>query len=665
MEYAGIIGAIKTDICVVLEDSAYQVHRERIWSDGAEEFLRKIHKQGLHLTIIGPRMPYRLGSKKNVRFLDRHDVVGIKELEITKKQKIELRVLSRKSKTWFRIRTEACLVIGSSGVYPYKFDGWTSGGMLTADAYLKWVYENKTLPADRIAFLGSQNQQIRNAIQALRMNAQRVFIIEQEESAKCFRSYEELFESMGGRIFRKHQVIRFENDPELGLKKIYLKNEKGTMIMEVGALVIGQANEEHINSPQFWKKGLFYIQRRIHPLDLNSDEEIWFDIYDWEELYYRIARKFNFIDPKTIENSLFHLKQLKKNAFSYRKNRSFYEYSGKILSRTTLSQIQVSPSTPRNLNQENPVASLECNENIPCRACADACPENAIEIKALIDQPKLIENLCTGCGKCVAVCPTSSAFMIQENKNQGKMKYFLPDTFSNKISVGSQVQLLNRKGEYLGMGKTVDVQTYEKSLNQIITIEASDVFVWDARRFNIPAQPIEPYAPDKYDRYSWIQLNGTKRMTPQDIPVSIALWKLGHQRFEDAMLCSNGNCGLCEIEVNGKKEFACQIKVTEGMNIVLPETNKTNQIKNPICVCRQIEAKELMSPTLEGVSQKCMIEKTGVGSGSCHGRWCLHSIEMAVQSDKLRPNFHGYEQSPWRDVLLKDIFEERKDSEKK
>ena len=658
MENANLNNTLKTDICVILEDSTYDVHRDRIWSDGAEEFLRKIHKQGLHLTIIGPRIPYKLGSKKNVRFLDRHDVIGMKELEITKKQKIELRVLSKKSRSWFRVRTEICLVIGTNGIWPTKFDGWTTGGVLTHDAFLKWAYEHEMLPSDRIAFLGSHNKIFRSAIKALKMNAARTFIIEPEARTKCFRSYEDMYESIGGRVLRNHQIQKLELDPTTGMKRIFLKNEKGTMILEVGSLVLGQSNDEHINAPKYWKRGLFYVQRRIHPLDNESDEEVWQDIYDWEEIYWRVSRKLGITDQKKLDSALTHLKQLKRSSYKYRTEKTALEYSGKVLSRNSLSTIQTSVSTPRDMKKAHPIASLECFESSPCRACADACPESAIEIKALIDQPKVIENLCTGCGACVAACPTSAALMLQETKTVGKAKYVFADPLNRPFQPNSNVQMLSRKGDVLGVGKLIHVQSYENAKNNLITVEATDVFLWDARRISYPQQSERHQ--EIFKKFCWVTLNGVRRMSPVNIPVSIVLWKLGQQRFEDAMLCSNGICGLCDIEINGKNAFACQEIVSDGMNIKFEINISKYEKLNPVCVCRQVEAKELMGATLEGVSPECMLEKTGLGSGACHGRWCRQSIELAVDSEKLRPTFHGFDQSPWRDLRLKDIFEEKK-----
>ncbi|RTZ17370.1 ferredoxin-type protein NapF [Vibrio aquaticus] len=55
--------------------------------------------------------------------------------------------------------------------------------------------------------------------------------------------------------------------------------------------------------------------------------------------------------------------------------------------------------------------SCLATQNVECRSCGDMCDTMAIQFKLEIGkvaQPNLNLDECTGCGACVAVCPTSS-----------------------------------------------------------------------------------------------------------------------------------------------------------------------------------------------------------------------------------------------------------------
>ncbi|MBM7457252.1 ferredoxin-type protein NapF [Oceanisphaera litoralis] len=50
-------------------------------------------------------------------------------------------------------------------------------------------------------------------------------------------------------------------------------------------------------------------------------------------------------------------------------------------------------------------------QNIDCRSCGDCCEPFAIRFKLAVGavaQPQIDMAACTGCGACVAVCPTSA-----------------------------------------------------------------------------------------------------------------------------------------------------------------------------------------------------------------------------------------------------------------
>ncbi|KOO15862.1 ferredoxin [Vibrio xuii] len=70
---------------------------------------------------------------------------------------------------------------------------------------------------------------------------------------------------------------------------------------------------------------------------------------------------------------------------------------------------------PEQNNPWNAKASMTdgclAKQNVECRSCGDMCETMAIQFKLEIGkvaQPNIDLDECTGCGACVAVCPTSS-----------------------------------------------------------------------------------------------------------------------------------------------------------------------------------------------------------------------------------------------------------------
>jgi ferredoxin-type protein NapF len=47
---------------------------------------------------------------------------------------------------------------------------------------------------------------------------------------------------------------------------------------------------------------------------------------------------------------------------------------------------------------------------VACMVCRDACPTGALRFSLAIGgvRPRVLAEACTGCGECLAVCPTSA-----------------------------------------------------------------------------------------------------------------------------------------------------------------------------------------------------------------------------------------------------------------
>jgi sarcosine oxidase subunit alpha len=70
---------------------------------------------------------------------------------------------------------------------------------------------------------------------------------------------------------------------------------------------------------------------------------------------------------------------------------------------------------PRDLweNKKNGLVIIECPQRIPCNPCHTSCPTGAVKaFKDINDQPEIDYEKCTGCARCVAVCPGLACFVV-------------------------------------------------------------------------------------------------------------------------------------------------------------------------------------------------------------------------------------------------------------
>lgn len=108
--------------------------------------------------------------------------------------------------------------------------------------------------------------------------------------------------------------------------------------------------------------------------------------------------------------------------------------------------------------EKGPVAIIECTEEIPCNPCEAACKFKAIKIrKPITNIPILDENLCIGCGLCIAKCPGLAIFMVDKTYSDNEGSISFPHEYLPLPVPGSTVEAVNREGKVISSGKVIKV----------------------------------------------------------------------------------------------------------------------------------------------------------------------------------------------------------------
>ncbi|MBN1281266.1 MAG: 4Fe-4S dicluster domain-containing protein [Candidatus Thermoplasmatota archaeon] len=136
---------------------------------------------------------------------------------------------------------------------------------------------------------------------------------------------------------------------------------------------------------------------------------------------------------------------------------------------------------PTKQQLEKGVAILECVQEIPCNPCVDACPVHAISMKDINAPPVNDYEKCTGCAKCVGVCPGLAIFVV---KQQGtKALITLPYEFLPVPSPGDVVQALDRVGAARQQATVKKVVKRGKTM--VITVEVDAAVAMDIRNIRV------------------------------------------------------------------------------------------------------------------------------------------------------------------------------------
>ncbi|MHA2245672.1 MAG: FAD-dependent oxidoreductase [Candidatus Hodarchaeales archaeon] len=136
------------------------------------------------------------------------------------------------------------------------------------------------------------------------------------------------------------------------------------------------------------------------------------------------------------------------------------------------------PPKPKTLvtptQEEGIFPIFHCDQEIPCNPCTSVCPQHQVETEndLITNLPYFKgEKVCTGCGRCVAVCPGLAISLVDYRKDsENPFVTFPHEMVKESVNKGEKVTVMSNVGE-LGefiVQRTRKLKEYPRT--QLITI---------------------------------------------------------------------------------------------------------------------------------------------------------------------------------------------------
>ncbi len=627
------------------------------------------------ILAAGPNLPFwpARGAVTLSKLLTKHGLKvgwiggeGLRAIGMVPKTPAGCIVLAEDSqKRVHRIESRAIVRFSRPAEIPMPFQGSTGSRVILGTKWNALGYEadwvRKKTP---IAILGSGNGAFSLAIRLLELAPRSPVTIIETSGAwegKRYSGWEVMkrrFESLGGRAIEGTPVALDESRGEL--TEFRVRDSRGVRIIEVSRVIAVGPFNTHEGYKEFPPGSLRFDLEQTSLKGSADDSAAHLAEESLSHLLgVKIIRALA-TDLGKSKTELERIHRRAKNTWKSLKNHLDspfeFQYQGKFLSRPSTQVLHQHPGTPNLESDSRAVASIECIENISCRTCESACPEKAIRIDRGDTPSFLLQDLCTGCGACLDVCPASIPVLLQTNPQSSQAKLTLSwRTPDQKPARGDTLELRNRRGDSLGTGRVTESQLDRKR----VTLEMGEHLIWEARAALVP----KTAADAQVERTPWtdseqflaskteIFINGEKRLVETGSTVSRALFKTGISRPGDQLDCTDGSCGRCEIEIDGIRKLACQTEIRKGMALKRDDAKSTGAY---LCPCIGLTTETFLDKVRQSKisSPGLALEQTGCGSGICHGQLCVGNALALLREEGVAFARYVDWRFPWMDWKL-------------
>jgi ferredoxin len=566
-------------------------------------------------------------------------------------------IMEDAQKRLHRIQAKAIVKVSPSLLFPMPFEGWYSPGMIPESTAWKLIRQGSLNWHPTVVVLGSGNRALRMGSEILRRGlCQNVIAIESvRDEIQAWEVERRYFEMLGGRIqFAKPELLRqktpttFESIWDQAGRKLNIEVARiisvgpfdvdlGFTEYPLGSYLIDWSNTESVQ-PEVDVEAYLLDEHRAVVLA--------------SRIIRGVGKNVNTEIKSALDKAIWQSKQKLTEMENLSPARFSWKHEGKWLSSESKDALHSFAGVPKTLKADKILATIECIEPIGCRVCEKECPAQAIQIDRNLSKTNqfLLEDLCTGCGRCVQVCPSNVPIMVEGDGSGSFTSLLIGYRERHPLKKGDRISLINRRGESLATSRILDL--FLEGEVPIFKVEVPSHLIWEARGIVPLGLRQEVSSADEFYEERGarvdVQIQGNVRRVREGQMVSVALFEIGMSRPNDILICEDGSCGLCQIDVDGVKQFACQSVIHQGMTI---RFTRDHEPTGQLCPCKErtVPQVEAHCKTIPTETIEALLESTDVTRGKCHGMLCRSSFLKVAQSNGVQMDRFSDWSFPWVD----------------
>lgn len=383
------------------------------------------------------------GSQKDVYAGKRGIVIGeILGEEVRKMESVEIWLNStalavfkdgligilRNNRDYALVRPKRLLVATGAREKMLIFPGDTLPGVYGAGAFQTLVNRDLVKASDKIFIVGGGNVGLIAGYHALQAGIEVVGLIEALPQCGGYSVHETKLRRLGVPIYTRHTIVSANGSDHVESITIAQLDDKWNIIP---------------GTEKTFACDTILIAVGLNPVNEFYEKAVQFNIPSWVA---GDAQEIAEASAAIFTGKIEAVKILKDMGKDYPEDIAELEKKAKIM-KARPPQPKQRP-LPEGFEGIFPV--FHCEQEIPCNPCTTVCPQEQIETETeeITSLPHFkAEKNCTGCGRCVAVCPGLAITLVDFRKNPEMPRVTLPyEIATDVLKKGEIVTVLDNSG---------------------------------------------------------------------------------------------------------------------------------------------------------------------------------------------------------------------------